>query len=62
VSDTNFEIDEKFRHMIEKFKDHMIALHGFSFEEANAVVYGEIKREYDQRAKLRRANFQVTSG
>jgi hypothetical protein len=57
---TDVESDT-FTRMIETFRDHMIAAHGFTFEEANAVVIGEVKRKFDHR-KRSRATLRVIEG
>ena len=44
--------------LLAKFRDNMIAVHGFAFEEATAVVSDEQKR-HNERAELRRASFRV---
>lgn len=59
MSETDFDRDTEFQRMIGAFLNKMITVHGFRFEEAYAVVHGEIQREYDQRVGARRASFTL---
>lgn len=59
MSATDPDSDEKFQHMMGTFLNEMVTVYGFRFDEAYAIVYGEIKREYDQRIRDRRASFRL---
>lgn len=62
MSDADRERDDAYRNMIQAFEHKMIAVHGFTFEEARMVTQGELQRECDRRAEARRRSFRLIHG